>query len=371
MQPSIARFNHIRRLTDQTGILEHALGRIPRRKEGYSTDDQARALWLCLEWLDLLKEEEAAELYNLIDTYLAFLLWVQQDDGHFHNNIAYDRTREPELPSDDCLGRCLWASALAYVRLPEQDRRIAAETILQKALSQVPKLRYPRGKAYALAAMSLLIANRYHEDLTPQLETLAQSLLASYRAQAQNGWKWFEPVLTYSNGTLPWGLLCAYEVLKDEQLLVAGTESLAFLLDLSKNEKGHIRPVGNKGWCTRDNRAIWDQQPIDVMKLCLAAAKAYQIVGSSCYADVVVKCRDWFYGANDRDVVMANAAEGSCCDGLQETGANPNQGAESTISYLLTEALYQKQVNKKRKVEKHEISTTSTDLDSGPRVSRI
>ncbi|WP_126429064.1 glycosyl transferase [Brevibacillus marinus] len=368
MQASIAKFQHILRLTDQTGILEHALGRIPRRTEGYSTDDQARALWLCLEWLDLLTEAESATLYNCIDTYLAFLLWVQRDDGHFHNNIAYDRTKEPELPSDDCLGRCLWASALAYVRLTDQDRRIAAETILEKALAQVPQLRYPRGWAYALAAISLLIAHRYPLDLTQHLDTLTQRLIESYRSHASAGWQWFEPVVTYSNGTLPWGLLCAYEVTQDQQVLAVGTESLAFLLQLSMNEKGQIRPVGNKGWCTRGSRALWDQQPIDVMKLCLAAAKAYEITGSPRYADVVTKCRDWFYGANDRGTVMVNAAEGSCCDGLCETGANLNQGAEATIAYLLTEALYLKQVNQKGKVEKHEACTTSTHLDSGTRV---
>ncbi|GIQ61537.1 glycosyl transferase [Paenibacillus cisolokensis] len=358
MQTSVNRFKHILRLTDDTGIVEHALGRIPRRKEGYSTDDQARALWACLEWLDLAGEEEAGKLNDLIDTYLAFLLWVQKDNGHFHNNIAYDRTQEKEAPSDDCLGRCLWAAALALVRLREPERRVAAETVLEKALTQVSAMRFLRGQAYAMSALSLLIAHRYPHHLMNELEMLTQRLVDAYRSQAAAGWNWFEPVVSYSNAILPWGLLNAYEVVRDNRILNVATESLDFLIRLSTNEKGQIRPVGNKGWCGRESRALWDQQPIDVMKLCLAAAKAFQITGTTRYAEIAAKCRDWFYGENDAGVSMVNAAEGSCYDGLTDTGPNLNQGAEAVISYLITEALYLKQINQKREVDHYAACTT-------------
>jgi len=335
-------FDHVIRLTDDTGIMEHALGRIPRRKEGYSTDDQARALWMCLEWLDLTGEEDAEKLYRLIDVYLSFLLWVQKENGHFHNNIAYDRTREVEMPSDDCLGRCLWAGAQAVVRLRDPHRRIAAETLLEKALTQIPGLRYPRGWAYAMAATSFLILNAGRTDLNPNLEMLTQKLLDSYRMHASPGWSWFEPVVSYSSGLLPWGLLSAYEVNRDPNVLASGLESLDFLIQISTNESGQIRPAGNQGWCTRESRAVWDQQPIDVMKLCLAAAKAYQITGEMRYRAVAANCREWFYGANDAAVPLADPREGSCCDGIGKTGVNLNQGAESTIAYLITEVIWKK-----------------------------
>jgi hypothetical protein len=366
-----AKFRHIFRLTDDTGIVEHALGRIPRRKDGYSTDDQARALWMCLEWLDLLGEEESAPLYDLIDTYLSFLLWVQQDNGHFHNNIAYDRTKEKETPSDDCLGRCLWASALASVRLRDEDRRAAAEAILEKALNQVSALRYPRGWAYALSAVSLLHVHQYPRNLTGELEMLTQKLLGCFHDHAAPGWEWFEPAVTYSNGVLPWGLWCAYEATGDRQVLKAAGESLEFLIRLSTNERGRIRPVGNRGWCTPESRALWDQQPVDVMKLCLAACKAFELSGKSEYAKAAAQCREWFYGANDLGVPMVNAAEGSCCDGLGESGVNINQGAESTISYLLTEALYRKLEKKSGKVEKDEYGTKRSTADSEPSIPGI
>ena len=336
------KFRHILHLTDDTGILEHALGQIPRRKEGYSTDDQARALWMCLEWLDLASDDaEIRTLERLIDIYMSFLLWVQQDNGHFHNNIAYDRTKEAEQPSDDCLGRCLWASALAYVRLQDKERRAAADSILTRALTQLQHLRSPRGWAYALAALSLLIRNRVPRDFRDEVRMLARKLIDSYRKHADRQWKWFEPIVAYSNGLLPWGLLCAYEAIRDRQALDTAIESLDFLIDLSMNEQGQIRPVGNRGWCTRESRALWDQQPVDVLKLCLAASKAADITGEGRYEEIAVRCREWFYGANDAGISMVSA-EGGCYDGIGETGVNLNQGAEAAISYLITEALYQK-----------------------------
>ncbi|NTZ20086.1 glycosyl transferase [Paenibacillus sp. JMULE4] len=353
MNPSSVSFRHMFRLTDDTGIVEHALGRIPRRQEGYSTDDQARALWACLEWLDYVPEKEADGLHSLIDTYLSFLLWTQNENGHFHNNIAFDRTREAETPSDDCLGRCLWASALAFIKLKDRERALAAKEILEKAMNQVANLQYLRGSAYAMAAISLLIRHNYPRDLDAVLAALAAKLLHAYRTHARPQWLWYEPALSYSNGIIPWGLFCAYEAMKNNELLDVAVESLDFLIRLSLNEKGHIRPVGNRGWCTPEYRALWDQQPIDVMKLALAASKAYEMTGKARYAEIVGKCRGWFYGENDAGVPMCNALEGSGYDGLGEKGPNLNQGAESTLSYLLTEAVYLKLNENKRGAENY------------------
>jgi hypothetical protein len=361
MSPYSVSFRHIRRLTDDTGILEHSLGSIPRRKEGYSTDDQARALWMCIEWLDLVDQRQSEELLRLLDIYLSFLLWVQTEEGHFHNNIAYDRTKEMEIASDDCLGRCLWACALCLVRLPEGDRQLAAKDMLEQALKQVERLRYPRGWAYALAALSLLLqherqvkATNFSPPLKPMTEKLVQNLVQLYQTHRKPDWHWFEPAVTYGNGVMPWGLLCAYEALKREEILSVALESLDFLIRLMINEKQQIRPVGNRGWCTPEYRALWDQQPLDVMKLALASAKAYEITHASKYQTIVEKCRNWFYGENDLGVSMVNEREGSCCDGLCENRVNPNQGAESTISFLLTESIYHKVIHAKKEEERYD-----------------
>ncbi|HZG84245.1 glycosyl transferase [Paenibacillus sp.] len=341
--PGAIPFRHLRRMTDDVGVVEHALGVVPRRKEGYSADDQARALWACLEWLDLAGDDERNLLYDLIDTYLAFLLWVQRDDGHFHNNIAYDRSPEPETPSDDCLGRCLWAGALAYAKLEhDPDRRIAAERLVAGALTRVDEMVSPRGWAYAAAAAALLAKRGYPADAERKLALLEGRLLEAYRGSAMPDWRWFEPIVAYSNGLMPWGLLCAYDVRRNDSAFAAALDSLDFLIGLTVADDGRIRPVGNRGWCVPGRRADWDQQPIDVWKLMLAAAKAYELTERPKYRDVAVRCREWFRGDNDGGAVMADERDGGCRDGLAEDGANLNQGVESTISFLLAEALYRK-----------------------------
>jgi len=336
------RFSHIRRLTDGTGIMEHALGAVPRRLEGYSTDDQARALWMCLEWLELLDQRGQEALHPLMDTYLSFMLWVQKDNGHFHNNIAYDRTFETEEPSDDCLGRCLWACSVAYAVWRQDDRRTAVEEMLKRALSLIRNLSSTRGWAHALASVSLLMQHGYPQSLRSDAEWLAGRLMQAYSENSLQGWSWYEPMLTYSNGLLPWGLLCGYEVLQDRSMLSTALESLDFLIGLSVSEQGHIRPIGNRGWCAPGKRALWDQQPIDVFKLLLAASKAYRLTNRSSYADIAVKCWQWFHGDNDAGEPMICPATGGAYDGLTPNGVNLNQGAESTIAYLLSEAYFMK-----------------------------
>ncbi len=342
-------------MTDDTGLLEHGLGKIPRRREGYSTDDNARAIWTCLVWLDHVAAEERATLLRLVDTYLSFLLWVQHEDGGFQNDVAYDRTFLRERRSDDCFGRAVWALAVAWTKLESPDRRIAVREMLERAYRQVPRLSSARGFAYTLAALCLLwqhaktdasdeVTAAFHawvERNVPRWVTeLERNLLSMYSRNAQTHWRWFEPVLTYGNGVLPWSLLVAYTVTERQDTLSAALHTLDFLIRQMTGQGGIIRPVGNQGWCTPERRAEWDQQPIDVMKLALAAAMAYRVTGDPAYRDVVRRCRAWFYGENDLGVPLADAEDGSCCDGLTPVGVNVNRGAESTLSYLLTEAMF-------------------------------
>lgn len=336
--PSV-RFNHLIRLTDDTGILEHALMVIPRRKEGYSTDDQARALWVCLEWMNLSTSEEQQRLEHLAEIYLSFLLWAQKDDGHFHNNFAYDRSREPESPSDDCLGRCLWACAKVMTYTPTLHFKAVAEHIFHKAWALVEFMQYPRGWAYALAAFALLERSGIDLELKSHIATLAKRLASVYHNHSNEGWKWYGDKITYSNALLPWGMFWAYEIEEKKDWLNIALESLDFLIEKNLNDSNQIRPIGNLGWCNKQFKAQWDQQPIDVMKLALASDKAYELTGKQEYKSITLKCLAWFYGDNDLGVVMINKEDGSCYDGLQANGANQNCGAEAVISYLLTEAI--------------------------------
>lgn len=365
MHRPFVSFRHLERMTDDTGLLEHSLGSIPRRKEGYTTDDNARALWVCVERLEAasfipLTAEQEDAVSRLIDTYLSFLLWAQQEDGAFHNNFGYDRRPEPEQRSDDCLGRALWACAVAFVKLKQPERRFVAGEMLRKALPRCTEMVYPRGWAYALAACSLMLqesgggaadapqhsagerlrAIRAMPEWRSILERLERQLLQSYADHAADDWRWFEPVMSYGNGLLPWSLLLAHRVTGNRQSLEIAESSLQFLISQMTAPQGWIRPVGTEGWCTRDHRSTWDQQPLDVMKLALACKEAYVSLGKPEYRHVVEKCRAWFYGDNDKRQALADAEEGSCCDGLTPDGANLNQGAESTLAYLLTELIY-------------------------------
>jgi hypothetical protein len=337
-------FRHLERMTDDTGLLEHCLGNIPRRQEGYTTDDNARALWACAEWLELAvldgNRHLAEKADRLIDRYLAFLLWTQREDGTFHNNISYDRKPEEEDASDDCLGRALWASAVASVKLPDRERRFVASRLFNNGLSRTGKMNSPRGWAFVLAACSFLVLSQPDCPLMPYVERFESQLLRLYRQFHSPGWSWFEPVMTYGNGVLPWALFWSYQVTKRDETLAVATASLDCLIGRMTGPSGHIRPIGCHGWCSPQHRSDWDQQPLDVMKLALACAKAYAILGDNRYSQTLDKCRAWFYGENDMQVAMVNEEEGSCYDGLTPHGVNLNQGAESTLSYLLMEAIY-------------------------------
>lgn len=350
---------HLRRLTDDTGIIEHCIGKIPRRKEGYSTDDNARALWACVEWGIIARRigdtEAAEQLARLSDTYLAFLAWVQKEDGHFHNNVAYNRQWEEEYPSDDCLGRTLWSTAIVAVREPDGDRSRIAQHLCQTGFRAVDRLRYPRGVAFSLSAASLLVReaesnprleplfrNWILRDLPTVAGRLGKELLQCYKHHSGSDWRWFENVMTYSNGVFPWALFQWHRTFPSREAERTARESLDFLIDKMTSPEGFIRPVGNRGWCTRKKNSQWDQQPVEVLKLAMACEQGHAVTGKADYRTVLEKCRAWFYGDNDLRMPMADPSDGSCCDGLTENGPNNNRGAESTLAYLLTEAIYHK-----------------------------
>ncbi len=349
------KLDHLQRLTDDTGLLEHAFGKIPRRKEGYSTDDNARALWMCIEWIRYAERTNAAEaiplLCSLADKYLEFLIWVQGEDGRFHNNVFYNRTFEPEVPSDDCQGRTLWALAVASLDHPDKRRIPTIRKVCQRGFSLTSALQFPRGMAHTLSAAATLLTRMDEvqgddvfvdwakRELPQVVEHFAEHLCQLYATNQRPQWHWFEPTMTYANGVFPWALFGAYQVLEDENIRFIAETSLAFLIE-RMTPGGVVRPIGNRGWAGPNHMSVWDQQPLEVMKLALASAKAFEVTGEVHYQAVLKQCVAWFYGENDAGQPLADAEDGGCCDGINEDGLNPNQGAESTLSYLLTEAIY-------------------------------
>jgi hypothetical protein len=355
-------FRHLERMTDDTGLLEHSMGCIPRREEGYTTDDNARALWACLEWLDLLPPEDAGRretLAGLADRYLSFLLWAARKDGTFHNNFTYGRLPEEEEPSEDCHGRALWALALAAERWTDNRRGVVAETLLAAALPHVETMRSLRGRSHALLALCRLLEAADRKGAPgpgnggpgvhggefpslPQIEgwanLLEKRLTDSFLEHADARWRWPEAAMTYANGILPAALCAAYLRSGRRETGDIARQALDFLIEKMTTPEGWIRPIGNKGWCTREHCARWDQQPLEAMKLALACRYGHLAFGGSRYAETARACRAWFHGLNDAGVPLVDE-DGGCCDGLHEEGPNCNRGAESTLSYLLTEAI--------------------------------
>jgi hypothetical protein len=402
LRPVLPSLDHLRRLTDDTGLLEHALGRIPRRREGYTTDDNARALWTVTERYRLLSDtgafrQECDTLLSLADIYLAFLLWSQREDGWWHNNVAYDRTWEDEERSHDCQGRAVWSCADAWARLPDT-RGETAYVMLQKAMPTLGSIASLRGRAYAMAACAHLLdaaeqgavalPEGWEGEFRHHLARLEEILAGAFYDFSEGDWHWFEPAVTYGNGIMPWAMLRAFRVTRSPETLRIGVVSLLFLQRVMTGEDGTFRPVGNAGWCTRERVSQWDQQPLEMFKLALAfeeAALALETAGTGRDGGVSEpaavdssagltrpagaggplsgaaanlhdaaagaipepaefrrrrnRCLDWFYGANDHRAMMANPLDGSCCDGLQAEGPNLNCGAEATLSYLMTATL--------------------------------
>ncbi|RYL93721.1 glycosyltransferase [Sporolactobacillus sp. THM19-2] len=354
-----ADFTHLENMTDDTGLLEHAIGSLPRRGEGYTTDDNARALWVAAGWYHQLAQSahpdraQMKRLLRLADTYLAFLVWAQEPDGHFYNNFAYDRRKEAEQPSDDCLGRTLFSCAEACRLLPDKDRRYVLTELLQNGFCTADRLVHLRGIAYTLAAACSLMkmaetvptepafATFIYKMMPELIDQFESKLKAHYRNHADQDWHWFASSITYSNGILPWALLKARLITgKSDTLRIAG-EALDFLIEKMTAPEGHLRPVGNKGWCTRKSCAMWDQQPVDIMALALAAEEAAGAAAHPArYLDVIEKAHAWFLGENDGQRPMANLKTGAGYDGLLPDGVNRNQGAESTIAFLITELVY-------------------------------
>lgn len=343
------RFRHLFRLTDDVGILEHAHYLLPRRSEGYTTDDNARALLTVLTWADLLPPSSLRDrLLGLSERYLAFLTWAAREDGRFHNNFSYAREKELEHPSDDCDARALYALAHARYKMPHQAHRELSRELYLKALPHAFHFKAPRAMAYALATVSTLLeadpVDLSHTERTLSLqllETLSTRLLRLYDENHDQDWRWFEPHLTYANALLPWSLWRAQTLLGDEAVRHAAKDSLDFLIDvMTTGDPPHLRPVGNDGWGDRTKMASWDQQPLEIFKIALAASAAWEQTGEARYWQVLQLAHGWFYGQNTRGVMMINELEGAAYDGLTPGGPNANAGAEALLSYLMTEATW-------------------------------
>jgi glycosyltransferase involved in cell wall biosynthesis len=332
--------SHLRGLTDQTGILQHTKYSVPDRREGYTTDDNARALVVVLQLPGVSKKPS---LMKLTETYLSFLVQVQRPDGSFHNFMGFDQRPRDETGSPDSTGRALWGCGVAVSSDTPPGFRSIAKEMFDRGLPHIFSTPHLRAKAYAILGLCRY-AKAYPKDtnVPANARALSNSLCAAYEANSSDTWKWFEPVITYANPRLPQSLLLSYVMTGERRFLRTAEEALDFLIDV-ETTKGIFMPVGNTGWYAKGGeKSLYDQQPIEASCMVEAAATAFRITRSEKYLDAARNAFSWFTGRNVRGVRLYDPASGACYDGITPQGVNLNQGAESTISYLLARLAMQK-----------------------------
>jgi len=327
---SVLKDDHIFRLTDDTGMLQHSRFAVPDPTFGYTTDDNARALIMAL----MLYERYRRKKYlGLVYKYSSFLLNAQNEKGKFRNFMSYERKWLEDEGSEDCFGRCIWAIcyALSDKNTPK-GVKYGLMHLLNKAMPNIAGLNSPRSKAYSIIGLTHLedsqAASLIHE--------LASSLCRQYEIYSDGEWKWFENIVAYCNSVLPWSLFLAYKVTGEKKFLDVAKESLAFLESITFRN-GYFRPVGCNGWFVKGGEpAEYDEQTVEACETALTYLDAYELTGDREYLNKAKICHAWYEGMNSKGLSLIERESGACFDGITEHGVNLNMGAESLISYVIS-----------------------------------
>jgi hypothetical protein len=324
--------DYLKTLTDDTGVFQHAMFCVPKRTEGYTTDDNARALIACTQYHRLKGTNDMKELANI---YLSFLNHMQKPDGNLHNYLGYERRYLDVDGSEESFGRTLWSCGVVVNSNLLEDQRMVAKNIFDKTLPWVWKSTWLR--FYASTVFGLAQYNQVYpsDDVRFSVSKLADCMVQRYRDEVRDNWHWFEPSLTYDNARLPQALFEAYSVLGKKEYLEVAQESMDFLVKTTVVEDV-FAPIGNDGWFLRGRtRAFYDQQPLEAAAMVDAAIDGYKTTKDNAYLQVAQTAFEWYLGRNSRKITMYNESTGGCYDGLNRDSINKNQGAESSISYLL------------------------------------
>jgi glycosyltransferase involved in cell wall biosynthesis len=331
------RLDHLVRMSDSTGVLQHASSTIPKFAEGYCTDDNARALLLTV----LLEQlgQGSAQLSRLATTYAAFLNFAfDPARGRFRNFLGFDRRWLEEVGSDDCHGRTLWVLGACVGRSKRRDLQFWASQLFDKALPAITELTSPRAWATGLIGVCQYLQRFSGARPASQVrEALTERLIDCFEKCADPDWCWFEDVLSYDNAKLPHALIVGGRSGGNPRALAVGLKTLTWLLDQQKSPTGYHRPIGSNGFYPRGGeRAQFDQQPIEANATVSACIEAYLATDEAGWLHEARLAFEWFLGGNDLGLDLYDAKSGGCYDGLQEDRVNLNQGAESTLAFLLS-----------------------------------
>ncbi|MGC1723006.1 MAG: glycosyltransferase family 4 protein [Isosphaeraceae bacterium] len=330
------RLDHLIRMTDSAGILQHAHYTIPNLEEGYCTDDNARALLLTL----LLEQlgVSSVQIQRLSASYAAFLNYAfDRNRCQFRNFMSYQRSWLESAGSEDCQGRALLALGACVHRSKRRDLQFWASELFDLALPALLARTSPRTWAFGLLGICHYLERLSGARQASQIrDTLTDRLIASFERTATDEWCWFEEYLTYDNARLCQGLIASGQSGGHTQALDIGLKTLSWLVGQQKAPAGHFRPIGSEGFYHRGREcAQFDQQPLEACATVSACLGAFQATEDTIWLKEARLAFEWFLGSNDLGLELYDAKTGGCCDGLQEDRVNQNQGAESTLSFLL------------------------------------
>jgi glycosyltransferase involved in cell wall biosynthesis len=331
------KLDHIARMTDSTGVFQHAIFSVPNFSEGYCTDDNARTFILAI----LLGElgEESERVQDLATTCAGFLQHAfDTKRKRFRNFLSFDRRWLDDTGSDDCQGRALWALGMGVGRSPLRDFQMMAGRLFALALPALPGLTSPRAWAFGLIGIHEYLRRLSGDSLVTQTrEILASRLMELLEQTATPDWCWFEEELSYDNAKLAHALILSGRATAQPALVERGLQALRWLTELQVSESGHFRPVGSNGFYRRGGvRANFDQQPIEAHATVSACLEAHRATSDIWWYEQAQRAFDWFIGWNDLGLELYSPETGGCRDGLHVDRVNANQGAESTLAFFLS-----------------------------------
>ena len=330
------RLNHLRAMTDDTGLFQHALYTVPNRGHGYCIDDNARALIVTVMNWRLFKDEQIRPLFR---TYLSFLLDAyNRDAGRMRNFLSYQRRWQEEVGSEDSHGRSIWALGYTIAYPPDDSLLGLITRLFKQLLLPVDSFISPRAWAFTIIG-ALYYLKRFGGDpeVRKLLVNLSGQLCQQFSEYATEEWFWLEEIVTYDNARIPQALIGAGSYLQEQQILQTGLCALNWLISIQTNPAGgQLSLVGNNGWYRRGGeKAPFDQQPLDAAAMVAACTQAYLATGEPRWQIAMDWSFNWFFGNNDTHQTLYDFSSGGCYDGLMPGGVNMNQGGESTLSLLL------------------------------------
>ena len=332
------KLGYLQTLTDDTGIMQHGHYSIPNRRFGYCTDDNARALICALEAYRQTKEPM---LLAQVRVHMSFIEHAfNPKTRRFRNFMSYDRQWLDESGSEDSHGRAIWALGVAVAAAPIESVRAAAAETFHRAFGKTVEFKELRPMAFALIGIrEYLRSFTGDSEVQRTFAELARRLYKAYEANVTDDseWVWPDDIVTYDNGKLPHALMAAGSMLQSEEMSAMGLRSLKWLLEIQTDEDNVLSPIGNRGWYPRGGKtARFDQQPLEAHALLEACLEAARIDDEDNWTAEAWKCFNWFIGKNDLAIAVYDYQTGGCHDGLHANGVNGNEGAESTLAWLMS-----------------------------------